>query len=722
MKTTPRTAFLLCLTAAAAMTGCKREVTVDDPRLAEAHSELYQAQSCEDLESRLREDALARIDMQMDAYLLMADQFDDSDWGGGWGSDDAMAESGDSNGSDGGESASATGGFEGGPTSGDDGGRDESAPPEHSDTNNQVEGVDEADIVKTDGDRLYVLSGTAFTVLQAWPASALAIEQSIGLEGQPLEMFVEGDKAVIFAQVDGTSIYAAAGVEPKQPYYGGGYYDGGMGDCYDCYGPQNTLTQVLVLDLAGGAPTVEREYFFEGSYLSSRREADQVRVVINGGAHGPGVDEYPMCEDGCDSSDDWTDAVEAARERARARVLGASLEDYTSVRFQRAGGVVTVLDAACTGYWVPTAGSSEYGLTQVEQIDLGNAAAGPSHTAIVGAAQTVYANESTLILAGASYDVSRYIGYLPTTESVVLNSTHLHRFDLDADPSRPSYTGSSTVPGYLIDQFALDERNGTLRVATHVTTQNDVEWSESNALYTVDVATNSVIGSVEHLAEGEQMYSARFVGDRGYFVTFRQTDPLFVFDISDPSSPVKKAELHIPGFSEYMHPMDDGQFLLTIGQDGTLDGTSGTIALQIFDVRDAANPILAHKLPLDANSSEALYNHKAFTFWQGMLAIPFESWDDMGNYATELGLFNVDAETGITEKGRIDHSQFYELGSEYNYCFPGGVRRGVFIEDFVYSVSSGGVAVHDLADLQTPVASVSLPEFDAATYCDGYYY
>ena len=180
------------------------------------------------------------------------------------------------------------------------------------------------------------------------------------------------------------------------------------------------------------------------------------------------------------------------------------------------------------------------------------------------------------------------------------------------------------------------------------------------------------------------MYSARFVGDRGYFVTFRQTDPLFVFDVANPSAPTLQGELHIPGFSEYMHPIDDGH-LLTIGQDGTLDGINGQLALQIFDVREATNPILKHKLPLEQGSSEALYNHKAFTFFRDMLAIPFESWNPSdGSYQAELALFSVDVDAGIAEKGRIDHSAMYDLGEEYSWCYPGGVRRGVFIEDFLY--------------------------------------
>ena len=255
--------------------------------------------------------------------------------------------------------------------------------------------------------------------------------------------------------------------------------------------------------------------------------------------------------------------------------------DFVPYRFKRDGGAVTTLDAQCDGYWVPTAGSSEYGLTQVETFDLADASSAVRETAIVGAVQTVYANASTMVLAGQSFDTSRFVGALPATEEFMVNTTYLHRFDLDQDPNAATYTGSATIPGSLIDQFAIDEKDGVLRVATHVSLSTGDEWSETNALYTVSGAQGalSIAGRVEGVAPNEQMYSARFVGNRGYFVTFEQVDPLFVFDLSNPAAPKLQGELTIPGFSEYMHPIDDGH-LLTIGVD---DGGWG-LAIQILSL------------------------------------------------------------------------------------------------------------------------------------------
>jgi len=229
-------------------------------------------------------------------------------------------------------------------------------------------------------------------------------------------------------------------------------------------------------------------------------------------------------------------------------------------------------------------------------------------------------------------------------------------------------------------------------------------------------ASLGVQGDVGDLAPNEQIYSARFVGDRGYVVTFRQVDPLFVIDLAVPTAPRVAAELKIPGFSEYMHPIDDGH-LLTIGQDATLDGQVTGLALQIFDVTDATQPALVHKHVYsnqESGYSEALYNHKAFTYDErlGMLAFPFTGWNTFdGSMRSSLELFRVSLTDGFASLGSVDHSAFFAGGNEYGYC--GGyygvdVRRGLFIEDHVYSISYGGVIASSINSPSVAVASVPL--------------
>jgi uncharacterized secreted protein with C-terminal beta-propeller domain len=285
------------------------------------------------------------------------------------------------------------------------------------------------------------------------------------------------------------------------------------------------------------------------------------------------------------------------------------------------------------------------------------------------------------------------------------------------------------VPGAINDQFSIDDHEGLVRIATTGTLVSQTEWSTRNNLFVLgqDGAALTEVGSVQGLAPGEQIYSTRFLGDRAYMVTFRQVDPLFVIDLSDPASPDVMAELKIPGFSEYMHPLGDGH-LLTIGQDATQEGQVIGLALQIFDVQDPTAPALAHKYTFsgqDYGYSEAQYNHKAFTYYGalGLLAFPFTGWDENG-MKSSLELFKIGVDTGIQKVGSIDHSAFFAQ-NEQGYC--GGyygvdVRRGLFIDEYVFSISYGGVIASHVADPASPVATLPLPQPEASyDYCGGYY-
>ncbi|WP_437589720.1 beta-propeller domain-containing protein [Sorangium sp. So ce1000] len=698
--------------------------------------------------------------------------------------------------------------------------------PAHSDTNTQVAGVDEADIIKTDGNNIYVLHGQSFYALTAWPASSLAVGGSLPIEGSPLEMFVAGDKVVVYSSVNGAPIYERAGVTPRPGYYdyllidtmvagggvaptpgapdapggsgtpadGGGAMplppddaepppnDGGMpssggsgtpssdggapssdmppGDTPDGGVPDEDLppsgdapsseplppdqpppdkpviddpgaggvwaplTKITVLSLASGAPSVVKELYFEGDYTSARRTGPNVRTVLTGGAHGPalpywpaGLTEYP------DTAEAWTAAFEQLRVENAAIIEEAPLSTWLPYRFEKQGEAVTLLDASCADFYVPEAGTTSYGLTQIESIDLADLAAAPESTSIVGATDTVYANHDALYVAARSWKEQA----APGGALVGSNLTYLHKFDLIADPSQPGYVASGSVPGHTRDQFSLDERNGKLRISTTEQVPAEPRWTTSNNVFVLEAQGTDLarVGAVTGLAPGETIQSTRFVGDRGYVVTFRRVDPLFVIDLSNPVSPAVAGELEIPGFSEYMHPLDDGH-LLTIGRDGEEDGTVTGLALQIFDVTDASAPALLHKEALEGAQymhSEAEYNHKAFTYFgdRGLLAFPLVSFDaETGAMSSTLELFNVDIDDGFRRLGAVDHSGFFSGAPSGCYYGGAAVQRGLFIEDYVYSYSQGGVLVNALDDLATPVASLPLPAPDSLGYaCTG---
>ena len=248
----------------------------------------------------------------------------------------------------------------------------------------------------------------------------------------------------------------------------------------------------------------------------------------------------------------------------------------------------------------------------------------------------------------------------------------MHRFAVSSEAQRTPYQGSGFVQGIINDQFSIDERDGILRIATTRTTWPDRtddllatdEWVPpitDNLVSTMKLNGNALelLGSTPPLAEGESIFSARFLGDIAYIVTFRRVDPLFAIDLSDPESPKVLGELKIPGFSDYMHPLGSDH-LLTIGRDidEETQRDNGT-ALQIFDVSDPVNPMLAHKALVGEGFSEANQDHKAFNFYadqdiagKGLLAFPFVSYES--DFSSTLELWEVSADDGFTRRGRSE--------------------------------------------------------------------
>lgn len=656
-----------------------------DETIAQRHSaSLTRAASCEDLTLLLRADAIARV--RETARQLRTSEY----WGHGRGGFD------DFNGVP--ESAG------GGGTSG--GGPDEpptAGPSGHSDTNNQVAGVDEADIVKTDGEQLWLLHGQELMVIAAWPPQSISVEQSLTIEGTPYEMFVDGGKALVFsstyATFPGEGGGSGGGAQP--PSRGG---DFGASDSYE---PQPTggvsLTKITVVDLDGATPRAERELYFEGGYTSSRRVGSTVRAVVSGGYADMPAEYWDMPYPG-DAHYSYLASVSAWEIRTIQAIKDRDLTSWLPRSFEGNAGKLTPVAPNCVDYYVPTPGASAQGMTRVLTLDLQSPKA-LSQTAIVGYANQLYSNTGALILAQNEYSS----GFFDSSGE----RTSLHVFSLDGD--RMSYQASGLVPGHLDDQFSIDERDGVVRVAT--TTWGN-EWGDTdNRVLTLRADAGGVLniaGDSGSLAPGEQIFSARFVDNRAYVVTFRQTDPLFVVDLADPNNLKVLGELHIPGFSDYMHPLD-ADHLVTIGRNRADDGVSeDALALQIFDVSQPTKPRLAHKAVFSQEGwSSANYDHKAFTFFaeRELLAFPFSGYSERG-YEASLEVFHVDAKSGFRRIGAADHSGMTacpDPAESCDYYYGNEVRRGVFIDEYVYSISDGGILVHALSDMSAPVGRLPLP-------------
>ncbi|HRE91950.1 MAG TPA: beta-propeller domain-containing protein, partial [Myxococcota bacterium] len=243
-------------------------------------------------------------------------------------------------------------------------------------------------------------------------------------------------------------------------------------------------------------------------------------------------------------------------------------------------------------------------------------------------------------------------------------------------------------------------------------------------------------GLVTGLGVGERIFSVRFIADQGYVVTFRQVDPLYVIDLSNPANPRVTGELKIPGFSSYIHPLAPG-YLLTAGRDGDDEGNVGGVKIEIFDVRDPTDPKSVQTAVLGDGWntwSDVLWDHKAFSYFgaRNLLAIPVSGWVETqtedgwwwGEYKSELALFRVTVDD-IEVLPSISHMGFFEDFGGNDHCryysgyWQAQIYRGVFIEDYVYSLSQLGLQVHDTRNLASgPVAEMTLLDPQSFPYYD----
>ena len=695
---------MLCLVLIGGSMGCNTT-----PEVSQYDAALKQAATCDEVLGAIQDDAIAKVDLELESFV----EQDYYRWGGPV----TFVDQAGAGGASGAPVPSAA--------EGDDGA---SAPSGFSDTNRQVADVDEADIVKVgdEGRKLYVIRGNGFYEFDSWPAEATSKVADLEIEGGAIEMFVEADRAVVFSNTygvealdDGDLCQGYGAPEPGLAEFDGAYYCG------------RSFVKITVIDLAGEAPLAVREIYVDGWYTSSRRHDNIVRAVVQSSMQRPGSvpnlyeilyngDAYPG------SRDEEILLARAWAVAAKDAIRQTTLDEWVPVWGERVDGEIQQQPVQCADFYSPAPGLTNYGLTQIVGIDMGDDS--PTQiTSILGQATQVYANAGALILAQPDWS-----WFERGTNG---DRTAIHRFAVSFEAQRTPYQGSGFVQGVVNDQFSIDERNGIIRIATTRTTWPDraddvvapdiwIPPTTDNLVSTLRLNGNAleVIGSTPPLAEGERIFSARFLGDLGYIVTFRQVDPLFAIDLSDPENLKVLGELKIPGFSDYMHPLGDDH-LLTIGRDidEVTQRDNGT-ALQIFDVSDPVNPVPAYKALVGEGYSEANHNHKAFNFYpdkdltnKGLLAFPFVSYE--GDFSSTLELWDVSAKDGFHRRGAVDHSDLvlddcggvpYAVEDFYYYCgYQPQITRGVFIDEFIYSISYGGVRVHGVSDLTAPVATAT---------------
>jgi hypothetical protein len=681
--------------AALCIVGCSDDGS-DSPGPARTDAALVAVNGCDGLAEVIRENAIAEMNASLDRAM-----HNYLNGGGCW------------------EEDAAAGGDDGGDGDGSEG------PGDVSETNNQVAGVDEADLVKTDGQYLYVTANGALHILAAWPAAATREVAKVDLEGDARKLFVLGDRALV---------YVSSAENPYPCSYG-----------YDCdFGGDGTSTRLVVLDISDREKPVKlRELSLTGSLIAARRIGSAVHTVVSDGALTfEGLSTHPDDLDWCAESP--SELLVRAR-FAELRKKNEQLIRATDV-LGRLPQVKDSLDgsssllASCQGFYA-TAVRQGASFTTLVSLDM-SADAAPTLASVVSRPGAVYASGSALYMAVRDNSYDDYWYYGDEGGEAPQEQSAIHRFRIGERPELTVYEASGTVPGHVINQFAMDEHADNLRVATSIGWVPDPSANSAVTVLARQGKDLVQLGQVSGIAPTEDIRSVRFDGERGFIVTFKKTDPLFVLDLAKPTAPRVLSELKIPGFSTYMHLMD-AQHLLTIGYDAADQGDFAYftgILLQIFDVSDPESPRLAHKQVIGSrgSASEAATNHLAFNYFakKNLLAFPLhicEGGDDDGGYGTDmtfngLMVYDVTAEGGFRERGRVAHptasGEYADEGCSQWWTSAGtDVKRSVIMDDFVYSIANDVVRVQSLEALGSDVASVDISgaacEVGGASYADG---
>ena len=510
-----------------------------------------------------------------------------------------------------------------------------------SGTNNQEDDVEESDLVKSDGKTLAIVAGSELRVLDVTGTTPILTKTiSLAQRGQPTGMFLDGDQLILLS-VD--------------------------------YGRQDNPTSILTeIDVKTGIVGGSAE--FEGQYVSSREVDGTLRLVISSTTSGIGF-VYP---------DRRTNESEAEEEN-RAIIEQSKIEDWLPEYRITGNGTRQSSEQLvdCANVHLPQnfSGGGQVAVVTVETdrpLDIVDALS--VHTD----AQTVYASADRLVIAAPQWP---RLGDRSDRQSFASPySTAVHSFDTSSSGAT-AYVASGSVRGLLLNQFSLSEHDGYLRVATtdqspnggwdgRVFTEPVEAVSESfvSVLSEQDGALD-VVGQVGGLGKGETIFAVRFIGNVGYVVTFRQTDPLYTVDLSDPSNPSVLGELKIPGFSNYLHEVDD-RTLLGVGSDGTDSGQVLGASVSLFDVEDLSDPTRLDKLSFQQHTwTPVAEDAKAFTFWRetntaivpvlshGGAAIeatdstrPVDEETYSDRMVSQAAVIDVDPEVGRMElRGTIDH-------------------------------------------------------------------
>ena len=503
---------------------------------------------------------------------------------------------------------------------------------DYSGTNVHEPGVDEPDIVKTDGSRIITVTNNVLHVVDA-ASRRLTGELSLPSHlGVPAELLIRGGRALV--------LFHSAPIPTPV-----------------AWADQESYTSdVLLVDFSGRWPRLAGTLTVDGSVIDARQVGAVARVVVRST---PRVDTANPAAIDMATTSDWLPS------------FSLSVDGRTS------SGRVDCRQISRPPHYSGLSMLTVYSL----DLDAPSLTIGQPAT-VVADGDVVYGTGTTLYIAADDRWMAERKGEQPALTAASTH-TQIYRFDV-SKPGRPVFEASGEVPGVLINQYAMSEYDGKLRVVTTVV-RNVLDGpspaTSETGLHVLQQQGQALIevGRLEGLGKGERVYSVRFVGPTGYVVTFRQTDPLYVMDLRDPANPTVVGELKLTGYSAYLHPAGDGR-LIGVGQEASARGRVLGTQVSLFDVHDPSKPDLLARYQLNGGHSETEVDPHAFLFWPktGLVLIPITpNWD--GALALTI------AGDTIHELGRVG---------------PGRqIRRSLVIGDTLWTVTETGLGVNQVTTL-----------------------
>ncbi|MCA1032683.1 beta-propeller domain-containing protein [Bacillus timonensis] len=540
---------------------------------------------------------------------------------------------------------------------------------DYSETNNQVQGVDEADLVKTDGSHIYQINEGRVIITKALPASQMKVEATLFYHHKfsPYKLFVHRDQLIVlgheyrdYDHPKGKKLDSREGILPMPFYHS---------------------TKAIIYDISDRAnPKQIREINVEGSLVTARKIDNIVYMISN---HYP---DYWILEqhDKADLRPRYTDSA-----------VNDSVQpvDYDEI------------------YYLPESVETNY--TMIAAFNLDKPKEEATITTYLGSGHEIFMSTESIYLAVPTY---KRLDKVATSRFPEYSAdTNIYKFNVENE--RVDFQSTVEVQGTVLNQFSMDEHEGYFRIATTKgDTWND-ERPSANNLYIFDKNLKQV-GQLENLAKGERIYSARFMGDRIYIVTFKQVDPLFVIDASNPSNPTVLGELKIPGFSNYLHPYDENH-LIGFGYDTKIMASkepgaeprvlTDGLKISLFDITDVHHPKEKFTEIIGGRGSYSPlnYDHKALLYNKnsGLFAFPLSVYQNVEGSEYEQRfefqgayIYNIHHEKGIQLQSKITHLS--EIENRHYEEWESGITRLIYIGDYLYALSPKKITAHKIGSFE----------------------